>query len=113
IVFVTHDRAFLQRLGTRVIELDRGLLTSWPGDYAMYLDKKEAARATEPTRDEKFDKLMAREEAWLRRGVKARRTRDEGRVRTLMAMREERAARRAQIGQVRLRVDVAERAGQV
>jgi len=113
IVFVTHDRAFLQRLGTRVIELDRGLLTSWPGDYAMYLDKKEAALATEATRDEKFDKLMAREEAWLRRGVKARRTRDEGRVRTLMAMREERAARRAQIGQVRLRVDVAERAGQV
>ena len=113
IVFVTHDRAFLQRLATRVVELDRGLLTSWPGDYAMYLDKKEAALATEATRDEKFDKLMAREEAWLRRGVKARRTRDEGRVRTLMAMREERAARRAQIGQVRLRVDVAERAGQV
>src|SRR6187549_250791 len=113
VVFVTHDRAFLDRLATRVVELDRGRLTSWPGSYTSFVEKKDAWLANEAIAEEKFDKTMAREEVWLRRGVKARRTRDEGRVRALMAMREERAARRAQIGQVRLRVDVAERSGHV
>ena len=113
IVFVTHDRAFLQRLGTRVIELDRGRVTSWPGDYTAYVEKKAALLENEAVADAKFDKLMAREEVWLRRGVKARRTRDEGRVKSLMAMRQERAARRAHVGQVRLSVDVAERTGHV
>ena len=113
IVVVTHDRAFLGRLATRIVELDRGRLTSWPGDYATYLARKEAALADEATANEKFDKLMAREEAWLRRGVKARRTRDEGRVRALMAMREVRAQRRAPVGQVELTIDAAERSGKL
>ena len=113
LVFVTHDRAFLSKLATRVVELDRGRLTSWPGDYPTFLKKKEAALEAEATANEKFDKRMAQEEAWLRRGVKARRTRDEGRVRALMAMREERAARRAVMGQVRLDVSAASRSGQM
>ncbi len=113
LVFVTHDRAFLERLATRVVELDRGRLTSWPGDYPTFVQKKEAWLEAEAQANEKFDKRMAQEEVWLRRGVKARRTRDEGRVRALMAMREERAARRAQIGQVKLRVDTAQRSGQM
>jgi ATP-binding cassette subfamily F protein uup len=113
IVFVTHDRAFLQRLATRIIELDRGRVTSWPGDYRTFLEKKEAWLANEALADAKFDKKLAQEEVWLRRGVKARRTRDEGRVRKLMRMRQERAARRNQIGNVRLAVDVADRTGAV
>ena len=102
VVVVTHDRAFLQRVANRIIELDRGRLTSWPGDYRTFLEKKDAWLANEAVANEVFDKRMAQEEAWLRRGVKARRTRDEGRVRRLMAMREERAARRTQAGTVRL-----------
>jgi ATP-binding cassette subfamily F protein uup len=113
VVFVTHDRAFLQRLATRIVEIDRGAVTSWPGDYATYLRKKEDALANEAIQQEKFDKRLAEEEAWLRRGVKARRTRNEGRVRALLAMREERAARRAQIGTVRLQAERADSSGQV
>ena len=97
-MFVTHDRVFLQALATRIVELDRGHLTSWPGDYATFLRRKEEALAVEAAHDAKFDKKLAEEEAWLRQGIKARRTRNEGRVRALLAMREERAARRAQIG---------------
>jgi len=111
VIFVTHDRAFLQRLATRIVELDRGQLTSWPGDYATYLRRKEDALANEALQQEKFDKKLADEEAWLRQGIKARRTRNEGRVRALMAMREERAARRAQMGNVRLQVEQAEQSG--
>ncbi len=96
LVFVTHDRAFLQRVATRIVEIDRGRLTSWPGDYATFLRKKNEWLANEAVTQEKFDKRLAEEEAWLRQGVKARRTRNEGRVRALMAMREERAARREQ-----------------
>jgi len=113
VVFVTHDRAFLQRLATRVVELDRGRLTSWPGDYAAFVEKKDAWLANEALANNKFDKRMAQEEAWLRRGVKARRTRDEGRVRALMAMREQRAARRAPVGQVALTIDTADRSGRM
>src|SRR5262249_15448227 len=113
VVFVTHDRAFLQRLATRILEIDRGAVTSWPGDYATYVRKKEEALANETIQQEKFDKRLAEEEAWLRRGVKARRTRDEGRVRALLAMREERAARRAQIGTVRLQAERADASGQL
>jgi ATP-binding cassette subfamily F protein uup len=113
VVFVTHDRAFLQRVGTRIVELDRGQLTSWPGDYATFLDKKDAWLANEAIKHEKFDKKLAQEEAWLRQGIKARRTRDEGRVRALMAMRKERAERRTQIGKVRLQAETADRSGQV
>src|SRR5918995_1535210 len=113
VVFVTHDRAFLQRVATRIVELDRGRLTSWPGDYETFLEKKEAWLANEAIQHEKFDKKLAQEEAWLRQGIKARRTRDEGRVRALMAMRKERAERRSQIGAVRLQTESAERSGQV
>jgi ABC transport system ATP-binding/permease protein len=113
VVFVTHDRAFLQRLSTRIVELDRGRLTSWPGDYANFVAKKDAWLATEAIAAEKFDKKLAQEEVWLRRGVKARRTRDEGRVKALMRMREERAARRAEVGQVRMKVDVADKSGKL
>ena len=113
VVFVTHDRVFLQALATRIVELDRGHLTSWPGDYATFLRRKEEALAVEAAHDAKFDKKLAEEEAWLRQGIKARRTRNEGRVRALLAMREERAARRAQIGSVRLQTEMGDRSGQV
>jgi ABC transport system ATP-binding/permease protein len=113
VVFVTHDRAFLQRVGTRIVELDRGHLTSWPGDYATFLEKKDAWLANEALQAEKFDKRLAEEEAWLRQGVKARRTRNEGRVRALMAMREARAARRSRAGSVRLQVEQAEASGRM
>src|SRR3989442_1723063 len=113
VVFVTHDRAFLQRLATRIVEIDRGQLTSWPGDYATYLRRKEDALANETLLQEKFDRKLAEEEVWLRQGIKARRTRNEGRVRALMAMREERAARRDQMGNVRLQVEQTEQSGKM
>ncbi|HEV3139690.1 MAG TPA: ATP-binding cassette domain-containing protein, partial [Vicinamibacterales bacterium] len=112
VVFVTHDRAFLQRVATRIVEIDRGALTSWPGDYATFVRKKDDWLANESIAREKFDKRMEIEEAWLRRGVKARRTRDEGRVRALMAMRQERAARREVLGSVRLRIEKSQTSGQ-
>jgi ATP-binding cassette subfamily F protein uup len=113
IVFVTHDRAFLQRLATRIVELDRGRLTSWPGNYATFMRKKEEWLASEVVHQEKFDKRLAEEEAWLRQGVKARRTRNEGRVRALMAMRAERAARRERPGMARIGIEQAELSGQL
>ena len=113
VMFVTHDRAFLQRLATRIVELDRGRLTSWPGDYATYLRRKEEALANEAVLQEKFDKKLAEEEAWLRQGIKARRTRNEGRVRALEKMREERRARREQAGSVRMQVEQAEQSGRL
>ncbi len=113
VLFVTHDRAFLQRLATRIVELDRGQLTSWTGDYATYLRRKEEALATEAAAHERFDKRLADEEVWLRQGIKARRTRNEGRVRALMAMRAERAARRERLGTVRLQAEIAEASGKV
>jgi len=113
VMFVTHDRTFLQQLATRIVELDRGQLTSWPGDYATYLRRKEETLANEAVLADKFDKKLAEEEAWLRQGIKARRTRNEGRVRALMAMRAERAARREQAGNVRLRVERAEASGKL
>jgi len=113
LVFITHDRAFLQRLATRIVELDRGALTSWPGDYATFLRKKEEWLENEALTAEKFDRKLAQEEVWLRRGVKARRTRDEGRVKALLAMREERAARRAVIGTARIQVGRSEPSGRL
>jgi ATP-binding cassette subfamily F protein uup len=113
VIFVTHDRAFLERLATRIVELDRGALTSWPGDYRRYTERKEQALAAEAAANEKFDKRLAEEEVWIRRGIKARRTRNEGRVRALMAMREQRAARRAGAGSVRLQIDAADPSGKV
>ena len=113
VVFVTHDRVFLQHVATRIVELDRGRLTSWPGDYETFLAKKEEWLANEAVRHEKFDKRLAEEEAWLRQGIKARRTRNEGRVRALMEMRTERAERRVRMGNVRLQAEMAERSGQM
>ncbi|HID48272.1 MAG TPA: ATP-binding cassette domain-containing protein, partial [Chromatiales bacterium] len=113
LLFITHDRAFLQRLATRIIELDRGRLTSWPGDYARYLQKREERWAAEAAQNARFDKKLAREEIWIRQGIKARRTRNEGRVRQLKALRAERARRRAQIGKARLELEAAGRSGKL
>ena len=113
VMFVSHDRVFLQRVATRIVELDRGRLSSWPGDYAAFCRNKDAWLANEAVQDAKFDKRLAEEEAWLRQGIKARRTRNEGRVRALLDMRSERAARREQADAVRLQVDEGSRSGQL
>jgi ATP-binding cassette subfamily F protein uup len=113
VVVVTHDRVFLQRVATRIVELDRGRLTSWPGDYANYLRRQEERLADEAIREAKQDKRLAAEGVWLRRGVKARRTRNEGRVKALLAMRTERANRHARLGDVRLRAERATPSGRV
>ncbi len=102
LVFVTHDRRFLRALATRIVEIDRGAVTSWPGDWDNYLRRKEERANAEAQESARFDKLLAQEEVWIRQGIKARRTRDEGRVRRLKAMRVERAERRAQAGNVRM-----------
>ena len=113
LLFVTHDRAFLKRLATRIIELDRGQLTSWPGSYDTYVDKKAAALETEARDLARLDRKLAEEETWLRRGIKARRTRNEGRVRALMALRAERAAYRAQSGSARMALTQTESSGRM
>ena len=111
VLFITHDRAFLQRLATRIVEIDRGRLTSWPGDYANYLRRKEKALEDEAVASEKFDKKLEQEEAWIRQGIKARRTRNEGRVRALQKMREERAGRLTHEHRARIHIEEAERSG--
>ncbi len=111
VLFVTHDRAFLQRLATRIVELDRGQLTSWPGTYHQYLERRAAALEAEARANREFDKKLATEEAWIREGIKARRTRNEGRVRALKAMRDTRAARLDKPHQARINIDEAERSG--
>ena len=113
LLFITHDRAFLQNLATRIVELDRGVLTSWPGDYANYLVKREERLAIEAEHNAKFDKNLAREEAWIRQGIKARRTRNEGRVRALQALRNERRQRREQQGKARLEMSQADASGKL
>ncbi len=113
LLFVTHDRRFLRRLATRIVELDRGRLTDWPGDYDNFLRRKEEMLNAEEKANARFDKRLAEEEAWIRQGIKARRTRNEGRVRALQAMREERARRRRQTGQVKMAVQEAERSGKL
>ena len=113
VVVVTHDRVFLQRVATRIVELDRGRLTSWPGDYANYLRRQAERLADEAVCEAKQDKRLAVEEVWLRRGVKARRTRNEGRVKALLAMRAERATRPARVGSVRLQAECAAPSGRV
>ena len=113
LLFVTHDRAFLSALATRIVDLDRGVVTSWPGNYASYLEKKAAAEEADARARERLDKKLAEEEAWLRRGVKARRTRNEGRVKALYALRAERAAQRAAVGDVRLGLDASRASGKL
>jgi ABC transport system ATP-binding/permease protein len=113
LVFVTHDRWFLDRLATGILELDRGWLRSYPGNYSAYERQKAAELAAEALGRRKFDKFWAQEEVWIRRGIEARRTRNEGRVRRLEALRVERADRRERIGNVRLAIDASERSGKL
>ena len=113
LIFVTHDREFLKNLATRIIDLDRGRLTSWPGDYADYLVQKERLLEVESRQRAEFNKKLAKEEAWIRQGIKARRTRNEGRVRALQALREEKAAQRQRLGNVRMAVDSGELSGKI
>ena len=112
-IFVTHDRAFLNRVSTRIVELDRGMVTSFAGNYEDYLSRKQELIENEASRNAEFDKHMKREEIWLRQGIKARRTRNEGRVRALMKMRGEVEQRRARSGNMRLMVQDAERSGRL
>lgn len=113
ILFITHDRSFLDNVATRIIELDRGNLMSYPGNFTTYQVRKAEQLAVEEIENAKFDKVLAAEEVWIRKGVQARRTRDEGRVRRLERLREQRAARRDQQGQVRLEVGTGERSGKI
>ena len=112
-IVITHDRAFLDRIATRIVELDRGLLRSYPGNFSAYESRKADQLAAEAVAARKFDKFWAEEEAWIRQGVKARRTRNEGRVRRLERLRNERAERRERMGNVRLRLDAGERSGKL
>ncbi|MDH3379965.1 MAG: ATP-binding cassette domain-containing protein [Gammaproteobacteria bacterium] len=111
VLFVTHDRVLTQRLATRIVELDRGRVTSWPGDYANFLVQKQKTLQDEARHNALFDKRLAQEEAWIREGIKARRTRNEGRVRALQAMRLERAKRLQPLGKARVRLQVATPSG--
>jgi ATP-binding cassette subfamily F protein uup len=111
VAFVTHDRAFLRNLATRIVEIDRGQVTSWPGDYDNYLRRREERLHAEAQANLLFDKKLAQEEVWIRQGIKARRTRNEGRVTALKAMRRERAERREQSGNVRLAAAGADKSG--
>jgi ABC transport system ATP-binding/permease protein len=111
VLFVTHDRTFLQKLATRIVDLDRGQLVSWPGNYADYLRRKAAALEDEANQNAEFDKKLAKEEVWIRQGIKARRTRNEGRVRALQKLRSERAERRNTQGSARLNMNKGEASG--
>ncbi len=113
LLFVTHDRMFLRRLATRILELDRGRLTDWPGDFDNFLRRKEERLNAEEKEQARFDKKLAQEEIWIRQGIKARRTRNEGRVRALKAMREERRQRRERTGQVKMALQSGERSGKL
>ena len=113
LLFVTHDRMLLQKIATRIVELDRGRLTSWPGNFATYLQRKQDALDAEASQSHKFDKKLAQEEAWIRQGIKARRTRNEGRVRALLDLRKERSERRNQAGKARIQMQDAERSGKL
>jgi ATP-binding cassette subfamily F protein uup len=111
LLFITHDRTFLQNVSRRILELDRGRLTSWECDYPTYLRRKEALLASEEKQWANFDKHLAKEEEWIRQGIKARRTRNEGRVRALKALRAQRAERRQRVGQVQMSIQEADRSG--
>jgi len=113
LLFVSHDRSFVQKLATRIIELDRGRLSSWPGDFQKYQVNKQAALDAEAQQEALFDKRLAEEEAWIRQGIKARRTRNEGRVRRLEAMREDFRARRQVQGKVQAQIGHADASGKI
>ena len=113
LIVITHDRAFLDRVATRIVELDRGLLRSYPGNFAAYEARKADRAGRRSVAKRKFDKFWAQEEVWIRKGIEARRTRNEGRVRRLEALRGERAARRDRLGDVKLALDAGERSGKL
>jgi ATP-binding cassette subfamily F protein uup len=113
LLFITHDRSFLQALATRIVDLDRGQLTSWPGDYRNFLQTKQALLDTEATHNTLFDKKLAQEEVWIRQGIKARRTRNEGRVRALKKLREQRSQRRESQERVNLTAQKSELSGKI
>lgn len=113
LLFVTHDRMLLKKLATRIIDLDRGKVTSWPGDYETYLERKEASLDAEETANALFDKKLAEEEKWIRQGIKARRTRNEGRVRALKAMRREHGERRQRVGNANIKAQQADSSGKI
>ena len=113
LMVITHDRAFLDTVSTRIIELDRGILRSYPGNFEAYEARKEEELEAEDIARRKFDKFWAQEEVWIRKGIEARRTRNEGRVRRLEALREERAARRDRMGQINLNIDAGMRSGKI
>ena len=113
ILFVTHDRALLRKVATRIIELDRGRLTSWSCDYGTFLTRKEAALEAEAKQNAEFDKKLAQEEVWIRTGVKARAVRNEGRVRALNTLRETRQARRERVGDAKMEIQEADRTGRL
>ncbi|ALG51734.1 TPA: ABC transporter ATP-binding protein [Vibrio parahaemolyticus] len=113
IIFISHDRAFIKSMATRIVDLDRGQLSSFPGDYDNYLLEKEEMLRVEEMQNAEFDKKLAQEEVWIRQGIKARRTRNEGRVRALKKLREERRDRREVQGKVNLNIDDASRSGKI
>ena len=113
IVFISHDRSFIRKMATRIVDLDRGQLVSYPGNYDLYLTTKEENLRVEALQNELFDKRLAQEEVWIRQGIKARRTRNEGRVRALKAMREERRQRRDVMGIAKLQLDTSSRSGKI
>lgn len=113
LLFITHDRRFLRTLATRIVELDRGAVSDWPGDYETYLKRRQAELDAEATHNALFDRKLAREEAWIRQGIKARRTRNEGRVRALKELRRQRSARREQVGSATMQLTEAERSGKL
>ena len=113
LMFISHDRVFLQKLATRIVEIDRGRLTDWPGDYPTYVARKQKALQDEDRENVLFDKKLAREEVWIRQGIKARRTRNEGRVRALQALRLERAERRNVSGSAKVQIQAADKSGKI
>ena len=113
IIFISHDRAFIKSMSTRIVDLDRGKLSSFPGDYENYLLEKEEALRVEEMQNAEFDKKLAQEEVWIRQGIKARRTRNEGRVRALKKLREERQSRREVQGKANIQIDTSSRSGKI
>ena len=113
LLFISHDRVFVQKLATRIVEIDRGKLTDWPGDYPTYVSRKQKMLEDEEKENTLFDKKLAQEEIWIRQGIKARRTRNEGRVRALEDLRRERADRRSVAGSANVRIQAADRSGKI
>ncbi|MGL9723115.1 ABC transporter ATP-binding protein [Sodalis sp. (in: enterobacteria)] len=113
IIFISHDRSFIRAMATRIVDLDRGKLVSWPGNYDKYLEGKEEELRVQELQNAEFDRKLAQEEVWIRQGIKARRTRNEGRVRALKALRQERSERREVMGSAKIQVEEAARSGKI